>query len=65
MPYIFWFVVYIRLKVKMKIITRGLEMWFGVKSTNCSSEGPEIKTLHPHGGSQQSIMRFDALFWCV
>ena len=36
-----------------------------VKSTDCSSKGPEFKSLQPHGGSQPSIMRSDALFWCV
>ena len=36
-----------------------------VKSTNCSSEGPEFKSQQPHGGSQPSIMRSDALFWGV
>jgi hypothetical protein len=35
----------------------------GVKSTDCSSEGPEFKSQQPHGGSQPSIMRSDALFW--
>jgi hypothetical protein len=32
-----------------------------VKSTDCSSEGPEFNSQQPHGGSQPS----DALFWCV
>jgi hypothetical protein len=36
-----------------------------VKSIDCSSEGPEFKSQQPHGGSQPSIMRSDALFWCV
>jgi hypothetical protein len=36
-----------------------------VKSTDCSSEGPEFKSQQPHGGSQPSIMRPDALFWNV
>jgi hypothetical protein len=36
-----------------------------VKSTDCSSEGPEFKSQQPHGGSQPSVMRPDALFWCV
>jgi hypothetical protein len=36
-----------------------------VKSTDCSSTGPEFKSLQPHGGSQPSIMRSDALFWCI
>jgi hypothetical protein len=36
-----------------------------VKSTNCSSEGPEFKSQKPHGGSQPSVMRSDILFWCI
>jgi hypothetical protein len=28
-----------------------------IKSTDCSSEGPEFKSQQPHGGSQPSIMR--------
>jgi hypothetical protein len=36
-----------------------------VKSTDCSSEGPEFKSQQPHGSSQPSVMRSDALFWCV
>ena len=36
-----------------------------VKSTDCSSEGPEFKSQQPHGGSQPSILRSDALFWCI
>jgi hypothetical protein len=36
-----------------------------VKSTGCSSEGPEFKFQQPHSGSQPSVMRSDALFWCV
>jgi hypothetical protein len=35
------------------------------KSTDCSSEDPEFKSQQSHGGSQPSIMRSDALFWCV
>ena len=27
--------------------------------------GPELNSQQPHGGSQPSVMRFDALFWCV
>jgi hypothetical protein len=34
-----------------------------VKSTDCSSEGPEFKSQQPHGGSQPPIMRSD--FWCI
>ncbi len=36
-----------------------------VKSTDCSSEGPEFKAQQPHGGSQPSEMRSVALFWSV
>jgi hypothetical protein len=36
-----------------------------VKSTDCSSKGPEFKSQQPHGGSQPSAMRSDTLFWCV
>ena len=36
-----------------------------VKSTDCSSRGPEFNSQQPHGGSQQSVMGSDALLWCV
>jgi hypothetical protein len=36
-----------------------------VTSTDCSSEGPEFNSQQLHGGSQPSVMRSDALFWCV
>jgi hypothetical protein len=36
-----------------------------VKSTDCSSRGPEFNSQHPHGGSQPSVMGSDALFWCL
>ena len=36
-----------------------------VKSTDCSSRGPEFNSQQPHGGSQPSVMGSDALFWCV
>jgi hypothetical protein len=35
------------------------------KGTDCSSRGPEFNSQQPHGGSQPSVMRSDALFWCV
>ena len=34
-----------------------------VKDIDCSSRDPEFNSQHPHGGSQPSIMRSDALFW--
>jgi hypothetical protein len=36
-----------------------------VKSTDCSSRGPEFNSQEPHGGSQLSVIGSDALFWCV
>jgi hypothetical protein len=36
-----------------------------VKSSDCSSKGPEFKSQQPHGGSQPPVMRSDALFWCI
>ena len=36
-----------------------------IKSTDCSSRGPEFKSQQSHGGSQPSVMGSDALFWCV
>jgi hypothetical protein len=36
-----------------------------VKSTDCSSRGPEFNPQQPHGGSQPSLMGSGALFWCV
>ena len=36
-----------------------------VKSTDCSSRGPEFNSQKPHGGSQPSVMGSDVLFWCV
>jgi len=36
-----------------------------VRSIDCSSRGPEFNSQQPRGGSQPSVMRSDALFWCV
>jgi hypothetical protein len=36
-----------------------------VKSANCSSEGPKFKSQQPHGGSQPSVTKSDALFWSI
>ena len=41
---------------------RAGEMAQWVRAPNCSSVGPEFKSQQPHGGSQLSIMRSDALF---
>ena len=34
-----------------------------VKSTDCSSKGPEFNSQQPHGRPQPSVMRSSALFW--
>jgi hypothetical protein len=36
-----------------------------VKSTGCSSRGPEFKSQQPHGGPQPSVMESDGLLWCA
>jgi hypothetical protein len=36
-----------------------------LKSTGCSSRGPEFSSQQPHGGSQPAVMNSDTLFWCV
>jgi predicted nucleic acid-binding Zn-ribbon protein len=41
---------------------RGWRDGSEVKSTDCSSEGPEFNSQQPHGGSQPCVMRSDALF---
>jgi hypothetical protein len=41
------------------------EMAQCVRAPDCSSEGPEFKSQQPHGGSQPSVTRSDALFWSV
>jgi hypothetical protein len=44
---------------------RAGEMAQWVRAPDCSSEGPEFKSQQPHGGSQPSVTRSDALFWSV
>jgi hypothetical protein len=36
-----------------------------LKSTDCSSGGPEFKSQQPHSDSPPSVMRSDDLFWCL
>jgi hypothetical protein len=43
-------------------VTKGWRDGSVVKSTDCSSRGPEFNSQQPHGGSQPSIMGSDALF---
>jgi len=37
----------------------------GVKSTGCSSRGPEFNSQQSPGGSRTSVTGSNALFWCV
>jgi hypothetical protein len=46
-------------------IYRAGEMAQWVRAPDCSSEGPEFKSQQPHGVSQPSVTRSDALFWSV
>jgi hypothetical protein len=47
--------------IKLKIF-QGWKDGLPVKSTECSSRGPEVKSQQPHGGSQPSIIESDSLF---
>jgi hypothetical protein len=44
---------------------RGWRDGLAVKNADCSSIGPEFKSQQPHGGSQPSVKKSDALFWSV
>jgi hypothetical protein len=50
---------------KKKKLRLGWRDGSAVKSTDCSSEGPEFNSQQPHGGSQPSVMGSNALLWCV
>jgi hypothetical protein len=57
-----------RLKHLKPIIKKRFKGWRDgsvIKSADCSSEGPEFKSQQPHGGSQPSVMKSDALFWSI
>jgi hypothetical protein len=52
------FVDLVSLKNKTKQTNKKPRGWRdgpAVKSTDCSSEGPEFKSQQPHGGSQPSL----------
>jgi hypothetical protein len=59
------FLLFCTYKKKKKTSGEGWRDGSAVKSTDCSSRGPEFNSQQPHGGSQTSVMRSDALFWCV
>jgi hypothetical protein len=50
---------------RLKRVKVGWRAGSAVKSTDCSSRGPEFNSQQPHGGSQPSVMGSHALFWCV
>jgi hypothetical protein len=50
---------------RKKEIEEGWRDGSVVKSTDCSSRGPEYNSQQPHGGSQPSVMGSEALLWCV
>ena len=54
-------VVKVRIESKLDGWRDGLE----VKSTGCSSRGPEFNSQQLQGGSQPSRMRSGLLFWPV
>jgi hypothetical protein len=47
----------------MKIPMRAGKDGLAVKSTNCSSRGPEFNSQQPHDCSLLSIKGSDASFW--
>jgi hypothetical protein len=51
--------------MKQKLCILGWRDGSAVRSTDCSSRGPEFNSQQLHGGSQTSVMGSDALFWCV
>jgi hypothetical protein len=53
------------LQVTVKVSQWAGEMAQWVRAPDCSTEGLKFKSQQPHGGSQPSVMRSDALFWCI
>jgi hypothetical protein len=48
-----------------KVLGGGWQDGSVAKDANYSSEGPEFKSQQPHGGSQPSVTKSDALFWSI
>jgi hypothetical protein len=61
----YWYLVPSTYMVALLKIKEGWRDGSSVKSTGCSSRGPEFNSQQPYGGSQPSVMGLDALFWCV
>jgi len=53
------------LGVNKKYCDQGWREGSAIKSTGCSSRGPEFNSQQPHGGSQPFVMGFDAGSWYV
>jgi hypothetical protein len=49
----------------LRTLTGGWGDGSAVKSTDCSSRGPEFNSQQPDGGSHPSVMGSNAPFWCV
>jgi hypothetical protein len=58
-------VMFLRKFTTLRNIKRGWRDDSAVKSSDCSSRGPEFTSHQPYGGSQPSVMESDILFWCV
>jgi hypothetical protein len=54
----------VKIFVLKNLYLRGWRDGSVVKSTDCSSRGPEFNSQQPHGGSQPSVVGFDTHFWC-
>ena len=54
-----------KVEVSLGYMRSCLTMAQWLKSADCSSKGPEFKSQQPHGGSQPSVTKSDALFWSV
>jgi hypothetical protein len=52
-------------KKKNNIYIGGWREGSAIKSTGCSSRGPEFNSQQLHGGSQPYITVSDVLFWHV
>jgi hypothetical protein len=53
------------LQKKIRVNIGGWRDGLVVKSTDCSSKGPEFNSQQPYGGSQPSVMGSEALFCCI
>jgi len=51
------------LELVFESLSLGWRDGSAVRSTDCSSRGPEFNSQQPHGGSHPSVMGSDALFW--